>query len=190
VLDGFVFDKKLNNKYQDNGDLMYSQSEKKLHLFLLRPCTVRNCVFVNGSEGAVEMTDGSTLENCIFFNHYQRAVRARPATRRRSRSCSATTRSAFAWEPKFGEGKGRQGDLLWLNGGQLLSVIDNNIFAFADNHAIRMDIGPEVRGADQQRVRAESLRGGVPDHGLADSSTTRTSATCASSASRNSTTTS
>jgi hypothetical protein len=49
---------------------------------------------------------------------------------------------AFAWDLKFGQGMGRTGDLLWLNAEALHAVVDNNIFEFADNHAIRLDANP------------------------------------------------
>ena len=143
VLDGFVFDKRLNNKYQANGDLMYSQSEKKEHVWLSKPeCVIRNCVFVNGSEGAIRSHGGQTVENCIFLNHYSRAVRVQQGIIPEMPFVFRNNTVAFAWEPKFGQGMGRQGDLLVL-GGQVRAVVDNNIFEFADNHALRVDALPK-----------------------------------------------
>ncbi len=52
VLDGFVFDKKFDNKYSDKGDLLVEESDKSEHLWLSKPdCVVRNCVFINGAAG-------------------------------------------------------------------------------------------------------------------------------------------
>ncbi|HEX7898562.1 MAG TPA: right-handed parallel beta-helix repeat-containing protein [Planctomycetota bacterium] len=142
ILDGFVFDKKLNNLYQPNGDLMYSQSEKKEHVWLSKPdCVIRNCVFVNGSEGAIRVHGGQTVENCIFLNHYSRAVRVQQGIIPEQPFYFRNNTVAFAWEPKFGEGK-RQGDLLVL-GSTVRAVVDNNIFEFADNHALRVDALPK-----------------------------------------------
>ncbi len=142
IVDGFVFDKKLNNLYQANGDLMYSQSEKKEHLWLSKPeCVIRNCVFVNGSEGAIRVHGGQTVENCIFLNHYSRAVRVQQGIVMEAPFLFRNNTVAFAWEPKFGEGK-RQGDLLVL-GTHVRAIVDNNIFEFADNHALRVDALPK-----------------------------------------------
>lgn len=143
VVDGFVFDKQLCNQYDPRGDLMYSQSEKKVHLWLSRPgCVVRNCVFVNGSEGAIRIAACTTVENCIFLNHYQRAVKVESGHDPETPFVFRRNTVAFAWEPKFGEGHGRQGDLLVL-GGRVRAVVDQNVFEFADNHAIRLDADPK-----------------------------------------------
>lgn len=143
IVDGFVFDKKLNNKYQANGDLMVRESEKKPHLWLSSPgCVVRNCVFVNGSEGAIRVGSAQTVENCIFLNHYLRAVVAQLAHDQELPFVFRNNTVAFAWEPLFGQGMGRQGDLLVLEGG-LRAIVDGNIFEFADNHAIRLDAEPK-----------------------------------------------
>lgn len=142
ILDGFVFDKKLNNVYAPNGDLMYSQSEKKEHVWLSKPdCVIRNCVFVNGSEGAIRVHGGQTVENNIFLNHYQRAVRVQQGIVPEQPFVFRNNTVAFAWEPKFGEGQ-RQGDLLVL-GSTVRAVVDNNVFEFADNHALRVDALPK-----------------------------------------------
>lgn len=143
ILDGFVFDKKASNKYQENGDLMYSQSEKMVHVWLSRPgCAIRNCTFVNGSEGAIRVSACVAVENCVFLNHYARAVKVELGHAPETPFVFRNNTVAFAWEPKFGEGHGRQGDLLWL-GGRARAVIDGNIFAFADNHALRLDAEPK-----------------------------------------------
>ena len=68
-------------------------------LWLARPgCVVRNCLFINGAEGAVRLTASQTIENCIFFNHYKNAVKIergftpeRRITLPRVRSYPATT---------------------------------------------------------------------------------------------------
>jgi hypothetical protein len=49
---------------------------------------------------------------------------------------------AFAWEKRFGQGHGIVGDLLILDGG-ISAVIDNNIFDFADEQAIRVNADPK-----------------------------------------------
>jgi hypothetical protein len=98
-------------------------------------------VFVNGSEGAIRVHGGQTVENCIFLNHYSRAVRVQQGIVMEQPFIFRNNTVAFAWEPKFGEGK-RQGDLLVL-GSQVRAIVDNNIFEFADNHALRVDALPK-----------------------------------------------
>lgn len=138
VVDGFVFDKKANNLYAPDGDLMYSQSpDKKEHIWFARPgCAIRNSVFLNGDEGALRVAGGQTIENNIFINHAYRTVRVE-----RGFGGITVIRSntlLFSWDPiHFGKGRGANGYLLGLEGGSQ-SVVDNNLFEFADNDAIRM----------------------------------------------------
>jgi hypothetical protein len=139
VLDGFVFDKKFNNKYTDTGDLMPSESDKSPHLWLSRPgCVVRNCVFVNGAEGAVRMTAAQTIENCIFLNHYKYVVQVEAGFTPTVPFVFKNNTVAFAWEERFGSGHGITADLLMLTV-NVTAVVDNNIFEFADQHAIRLE---------------------------------------------------
>ena len=138
IVDGFVFDKKLNNLYEPNGDLMYSQSpDKKEHIWFAKPgCIIRNNVFLNGDEGALRVAGGQTIENNIFINHAYRTVRVE-----RGFGGVTTIRSntmLFSWDPiRFGQGHGSNGSLLALEG-QTQTIVDNNLFEFADNDAIRM----------------------------------------------------
>lgn len=137
VIDGFVFDKKTNNLYTAEGDLDYSRSDKSEHLWLAKnDVVIRNNVFLNGAEGAIRAQSGQTLENNIFINHYTKTVSAERAFDGPFIFKNNTV--LFAWEMRFGEGRGRNGHLLSL-GGQLKAVVDNNIFEFADNDAIRLN---------------------------------------------------
>lgn len=137
VVDGFVFDKKLNNKYEADGDLMYSESDKSEHIWFARPgCVIRNSVFLNGAEGALRVAGGQTIENNIFINHVYRTVKAErgyPGT-----FVFKNNTVLFSWDPiRFGQGRGANGHLLSLEG-QLVARVENNIFEFADNDAIRL----------------------------------------------------
>lgn len=137
IVDGFIFDKKLNNLYEKDGDLMYSESDKSEHLWLARPgCVIRNNVFLNGAEGALRVAGGQTIENNIFINHVYRTVKA-------ERGFGGTfvfknNTVLFSWDPiRFGQGHGSNGHLLSLEGG-VVAQVDGNIFEFADNDAIRL----------------------------------------------------
>jgi hypothetical protein len=139
VIDGFVFDKKTNNLYEKDGDLMYSESDKSEHIWLAKPgCVIRNNVFLNGAEGALRVAGGQTVENNIFINHVYRTVRAGGGFGGTFVFKNNTV--LFSWDPiHFGQGHGSNGHLLWLEGG-VQAVVDNNIFEFADNDAIRMAV--------------------------------------------------
>lgn len=143
VLDGFVFDKKLNNKYDPAGDLLVGESDKTPHLWLSRPgCVVRNCLFINGAEGAVRMTAAQTIENCVFLNHYKYAVAIEAGFTPTVPLIFRNNTVAFAWEERFGKGHGITADLLMLTT-YVNAVVDNNIFEFADQHGIRISAEPK-----------------------------------------------
>ncbi|HYH97345.1 hypothetical protein [Hyalangium sp.] len=138
VVDGFVFDKKFNNKYTAEGDLDYSRSDKTEHIWLARPgCVIRNNVFVNGAEGALRVASGQTVENNIFINHMVKTVNVEPGFGSAPFVFRNNT-AAFAWDIRFGKGLGSNGNLLIL-GTRVRAIVDNNIFEFADNDAIRLN---------------------------------------------------
>jgi hypothetical protein len=135
VVDGFIFDKKESNKYFPNGDLDRDRSDAREHLWLFYPgVVIRNCTFLNGNGAALRVCNGATIENNIFINHNNRTINLSkghtmtPAVLRNNTLL-------FSWEIKFGEGRGRGGNLLRLET-DVRAVIDNNIFEFADNDAI------------------------------------------------------
>jgi hypothetical protein len=141
VVDGFIFDKKTNNNYRENGDIDRDRSDSREHLWLFYPgVVIRNCVFVNGNGGALRVCNGATIENNIFINHMgQTIVMTRGHT-----SAPAMIRNntlMFSWEMKFGFGRGRNGHLLRLET-DARAIVDNNIFEFADNDAIQLGLNP------------------------------------------------
>lgn len=141
VVDGFVFDRVTDNKYKPNGDLDYDQSEKLEHLWLSKPgCVVKNNVFVNGAEGAIRIGSGNSLENNILINHHLRTVVVQRGFGTAPFVFKNNT-AAFAWDIRFGQGNGRNGHLLSIENG-VSAIIDNNIFEFADNDAIRLMASP------------------------------------------------
>ena len=142
VVDGFVFDKKFNNKYLANGDCDAVKSDTTEHIWFARAdCIVRNCVFVNGAGGALRVSNGQIIENNIFINHYSQTVNVQtgftPAP-----IVIRNNSALFSWDVKFGEGHGRNGHFvrLWTD---VRAVIDNNIFEFADNDAIQIGCDPK-----------------------------------------------
>ncbi len=138
VIDGFVFDKKLNNFYKENGDIEVSRSDTTQHIWLSRPdCVIRNCVFVNGAGGALRIANGQLVENNIFINHYSQTVTV-GAGFTPSPFVFRNNTALFAWELRFGQGLGRNGHLLKLET-NVRAIVDRNIFEFADNDAIQLN---------------------------------------------------
>jgi hypothetical protein len=137
VIDGFVFDKKLNNKYAQNGDLRQMDSDKTEHVWVSRPdCVVRNCVFVNGALGALRAANGQVIENNIFVNHMTQVVDVSSGFTSRPAQIRGNT-FAFSWDKRFGQGMGSNGSFVNLTS-RSRAEIDGNIFEFADNDALRV----------------------------------------------------
>ena len=148
VVDGFVFDKRGDNVYGEGGELDVARSDKTEHLWLSRPgCAVRNCVFANGALGAVRLASGHTVENNVFVNHATQTVHVeRGHTTEPFRFLGNT--AVFAWTPRFGQGHGTNGSLLRIGSG-VRAVVADNVLAWADNDAIRLETDPadvELRG--------------------------------------------
>ncbi len=137
IVDGFVFDKGSDNKYKSSGDLDYDNSSKDQIIWFARPnCAIRNSVFINGAEGALRVANGTTVENSIFANFFRQTIKVTYGFTTDPFVFRHNT-VAFAWETRFGQGHGYMGNLLTLEG-QSRAIVDNNIFEFADNDAIRM----------------------------------------------------
>jgi len=141
VVDGIIFDKLTNNKYFDNGDIDRDRSDAREHLWLFySDVTIRNCVFLNGNGGALRVSNGATIENNIFINHNNRTINMSHG-HTTSPSIIRNNTLMFSWEVKFGEGHGRGGNLLRFET-DCRSIVDNNIFEFADNDGIVLALDP------------------------------------------------
>lgn len=141
VVDGFIFDKKTNNVYRANGDIDRDKSDAREHLWLFYPgVIIRNNVFLNGNGGALRVCNGAVIENNIFVNHMTKTV-VMSKGHTTAPSLIRNNTLLFSWEVKFGQGLGRNGHLLRLET-DVRAVVDNNIFAFADNDAIQLALNP------------------------------------------------
>lgn len=74
VIDGLVFDQSVHNTYDEKG-LVTSPSMPLLQISQLASgqAIIRNCVFINGSEGGLDIKNPSEggkmiVENCLFLN--------------------------------------------------------------------------------------------------------------------------
>lgn len=140
VIDGFVFDKVVSNFYLENGDVIETaKCDDKEHIWISRPeCVVRNCVFVNGAGAAIRGANGQLIENNIFMNHVTYVVRLSSGFTNQPAVIRNNT-FLFSWERagRFGKGRGHNGSFLTYES-NVRSVVDGNIFEFADNDAIRI----------------------------------------------------
>jgi len=139
IVDGLVFDKATNNVYGKDGSLDVGRSDKTEHLWLSQPeCVVRNCAFVNGAMGAVLLANGQTAENNVFLNHATQTVEVQSG---HSIVACVVRRNtmAFAWDRR--PGSGTNGSLLRLKG-DARARVEENVFAYADNDAIRLETDP------------------------------------------------
>jgi hypothetical protein len=157
IVDGFLFDKRTNNNYDQDHNLVDQDTDHSIQLRLERPeCAVRNCIFVNGGEGGIQVANGMVVENNLFMNHIGAAIVVRgghttdPFTLRNNTIL-------FNWERagRFGKGMGFGGEGIIVES-QSRGSIEGNILEFNDNNAIRFNADPkDVRITDN--VFAQNL---------------------------------
>jgi len=146
VVDGFIFDGASWNSYGKDGSLdgLTSPLAPLIDLRGARAITVRNCVFVNGSSGAVNISCPSgVFENNVLVNTCGdtltlRAEGAGPWTVRNNTllfACDPT--------PRAGTGKSSSGGTLLQLNGRAVVDLQANIFAFADNFGARVTIAQQ-----------------------------------------------
>jgi hypothetical protein len=157
IVDGFVFDKRTNNNYDQDKNLVDQNTDHSIQLRLERPdCVVRNCIFVNGGEGGIQVGNGMVVENNLFMNHVGTAI----AVRGGHTTAPFTLRNntiLFNWERagRFGHGRGLGGEGIVVES-QCRGSIQGNIVQFSDNNAIRFNADPkDVRLVDN--VFAQNL---------------------------------
>jgi hypothetical protein len=157
IVDGFLFDKRTNNNYGPDLNLVDQETDHSPHLTLNRPeCVVRNCVFVNGGENGVVVANGMLVENNLFMNHIGYAVSIRGG--HTQAPCVVRNNTMlFNWERagRFGAGRGYGGEGIVIES-QVRATIQGNIVQFSDNNAIRFNADPkDVRIVDN--VFAQNL---------------------------------
>ncbi|MCX7024727.1 MAG: right-handed parallel beta-helix repeat-containing protein [Spirochaetes bacterium] len=140
TVDGFVFDKKLRNGYQSNGDMEFSRSDTRYSVFIPSPeGAVRNCVFVNHALSPIKLAEPFTLENNIVMNTVNAIMDISPNTA--TPSVIRNNTFLFSWDKRFGDGKSATGFALTVRKGPV--VIDGNIFMFMDVNALKIYADPK-----------------------------------------------
>lgn len=157
IVDGFVFDKRTNNNYDQDHNLVDQDTDHSIQLRLERPeCAVRNCIFVNGGEGGIQIANGMVVENNLFMNHVGAAIVVRGGHTTAPFALRNNT-ILFNWERagRFGKGMGFGGEGIIVES-QSRGSIEGNILEFNDNNAIRFNADPkDVRITDN--VFAQNL---------------------------------
>ncbi|MFO1076946.1 MAG: right-handed parallel beta-helix repeat-containing protein [Planctomycetota bacterium] len=150
IVDGFIFDKRLNNNYDKDKNLVDQDTDHSMQLTLNRPeCEVRNCIFVNGGDGGIAVANGMVLANNLFMNHVHCAVSIRSGHTTAPIEVRNNT-ILFNWERagRFGKGSGYGGEGIAVES-QVRANITGNIIEFSDNNAIRFNADPkDVRITD------------------------------------------
>jgi hypothetical protein len=140
LLDGFIFDGSTWNTYKDGSlDLDRSPIAPLIQLRGLdSPVTVRNCIFLNGSDSAVDINCALTVfENNIVVNTSGDAL-----TLNSNAAGPAVIRNntlLFAADPTERAGTGKsssRGAMIELRGRGAIDL-ESNLIAFGDNYGMR-----------------------------------------------------
>jgi hypothetical protein len=160
VLDGFIFDGAAYNTYTVGGSLNLNASPVN-PLVALRggraPITVRNCIFLNASDAAVNIDcPYGVFENNLVLNSSGWALKVRAdgpgpwIVRDNSLlfACDPT--------PRAGTGKSSSDGTLFHLAGRAIAAVECNVIAFADNFGVRFSI-PQQNVSFQNNVFAANL---------------------------------
>ncbi|HEY1892787.1 MAG TPA: right-handed parallel beta-helix repeat-containing protein [Steroidobacteraceae bacterium] len=167
LVDGFIFDGASWNTYGKDGSLDGGTSPLAplLDLGGGRAIAVRNCVFVNGSSSAVNISCPSgVFENNVLVNTCGDAL-----TVRAEGAGPWTVRNntlLFASDPtqRAGTGKSSSGGTLLQLKGRAVVNLQSNILAFADNFGARLTIAQQNLTLDNN-VFAANLFNHLTDAG-------------------------
>jgi hypothetical protein len=175
VVDGFIFDGATWNTYTDGSlALDASPSAPLVRLRgLSSPITVRNCLFVNASDGALSIDCPlCVIENNIMVNTSGDALvvhanGAGPALIRNNTMLFAADPT-----PRAGTGKSSAGGTMIQLAGRAAIVLEANIIGFADNFGLRAAL-PQDNVSLRRNVFAANLFNQLTDcqYLFADSAT-------------------
>jgi hypothetical protein len=160
ILDGFIFDGGAYNAYAPGGSLDPGRSPTDPLVELrggLAPITVRNCLFINASAAAINIScPFGVFENNIALNASGWSFRL--AANGPGPWIIRNNTMLFACDPTDRAGSGKSsadGTLLHLTG-RAVTMVESNIFAFADNYGVRSVI-PQQNVSFHNNVFAANL---------------------------------
>jgi hypothetical protein len=139
VVDGFVFDRRTQNRYTPDGFIDLNGSPDNEHLWVSSPeVVVRNCTFINGAGAAVRMSNQVTFENNIVANVFSEAIRVTGGFGTRPAQVRDNT-ILFVWNrSRPHDGTSATGSGVSLSG-NVPAVLEGNVFQYVDNFAVRAD---------------------------------------------------
>lgn len=136
ILDGFVFDRKTLNNYDKDGFVKPYVNDAE-HLSVYSPETVvRNNTFVNGSGGAVRMSNGVTFENNIIANVWKYGVKVTGGQGTRVAIIRGNT-IMFVFDGKAHDASRSSGTGIDISG-DMSAILDGNAIQYVDNFAVRV----------------------------------------------------
>jgi hypothetical protein len=145
LLDGFVFDRKTLNNYDPDGFIQLNGSPDNESIYVFSAKTVvRNCTFVNGAGGAARISNNVTFENNIVVNMFNEGVKLTGGFGTRPTQIRNNTFLFVHNRNRPHDGSSSTGTGITV-GGQVVAVLDGNVFQYVDNFAIKADAKiPEV----------------------------------------------
>lgn len=136
LLDGFVFDRRTLNHYDKDGFVVPYINDAE-HLWVYSPETVvRNCTFVNGSGGAVRISNAVTFENNIVANVWSHGVKVNGGVGNRSALIRNNT-ILFVFDRNVHDDSRTTGTGIQIDAGAA-AAIEGNVIQYADNFAVRV----------------------------------------------------
>jgi hypothetical protein len=142
ILDGLVFDHRTLNVYREDGNLNADVSDKGELVWVFSPgVLIRNCVFVNGVEGALRMSPSQTIENNIFVNMTTKAISVQGSGTALAAPVIIRHNSfLMVWDRRYGDRATSTGNGLYLSSNGLKADIEDNLFQFIHNNAIYSNV--------------------------------------------------
>jgi hypothetical protein len=162
IVDGFIFDGATWNTYGKDGSLDTDKSPDA-PLVSLRggraPIAVRNCLFLNGSSGALTVScPYAIIENNVLINTAGDALVLRAEG---PGPCSIRNNIVlFACDPtpRAGTGQSSSGGTLLQLSGRARVDLDSNVFGFADNYGIRVAMPQQNVSFENNRFAANLFK--------------------------------
>ncbi|MCU1305910.1 MAG: hypothetical protein JWN45_605, partial [Acidobacteriaceae bacterium] len=147
VMDGFIFDGAAYNTYTDSGSLDLNSSPVNA-LVALRggraPITVRNCVFLNASDSAINIDcPYGIFENNLVLNNSGWALKVRAEGP--GPWIVRNNTLLFACDPtqRAGTGKSSAAGTMVHLAGRATVAVECNMIAFADNFGVRSSVSQQ-----------------------------------------------
>jgi len=137
IVDGFAFDRRSLNLYDQDGFIVPSRSDVSEHVVVFSPeSVVRNCTFVNGAGGAARISNGVTFENNIIANVWTSAIKVTSGFGTRVARIRNNTILFVFSRGDFHDGSNSTGSGIELSP-LVPAIVEGNLIQYVDNFAIK-----------------------------------------------------